>query len=55
MSGDFFEMPAVCIDAIHLINQGEPLDKIERQLEAQYPEEEVALVGLLNSLWSWAW
>ncbi|MFD1040667.1 peptidase [Virgibacillus byunsanensis] len=50
LSGDFFEMPKVCIDAIHLINKGDSLELIEQELKSQYPEEEVDLVVFANQL-----
>ncbi|GAA0428170.1 hypothetical protein GCM10008983_00530 [Lentibacillus halophilus] len=50
VSGDFFEMPAVSVDAIHLINRGEPLDNIERELQATYPDEDVALIPFVEQL-----
>jgi hypothetical protein len=31
-SGEFYEMPEVCIEAILLIQQGELLGEVERQL-----------------------
>ena len=36
-SGEFYEMPEVCIDAINLINQGEQLGEIERELKEKLP------------------
>lgn len=50
ISGEFFEMPEVCIDAIHLINKGDSLDKIELELKLQYPKEEVELVAFAQQL-----
>ncbi|MGP4108663.1 PqqD family protein [Virgibacillus sp. L01] len=50
LSGDFFEMPKICIDAIHLINQGVALEQIERQLKPHHPEEEVDLVEFAEQL-----
>lgn len=44
VSGDFFEMPEVCIDAIHRINAGEILSDIELELQEKYPNEEVDMV-----------
>ncbi|MBP1949926.1 peptidase [Virgibacillus litoralis] len=50
LSGDFFEMPKICIDAIDLINKDVPLDYIEQNLKPQYPEEEVDLVEFAEQL-----
>lgn len=49
-SGEFYEMPEVCIDAIHLINLGKPLGEIETQLIEKYPKEEVDLLGFAEQL-----
>ncbi|WP_462408727.1 hypothetical protein [Neobacillus sp. Marseille-QA0830] len=49
-SGEFFEMPEICIEAIRLMNQGETLDKIEKKLSCQYPEEEVNLLDFVSQL-----
>ncbi|MEW9050896.1 MAG: hypothetical protein AB2392_07040 [Neobacillus sp.] len=49
-SGDFYEMPEVCIDAINLLNQGERLGEIERVLKEKYPEEEVDLLDFSEQL-----
>jgi putative peptide zinc metalloprotease protein len=50
ISGEFYEMPAICIDAIKFINQGEHLGKIERILKAKYPNEEVDLIDFAEQL-----
>ncbi|WP_216829759.1 peptidase [Alkalihalobacterium elongatum] len=49
-SGDFFEMPQVCIDAIELINQGVSLEQIEVQLKTQYPNETIDMVDFVAQL-----
>lgn len=49
-SGDFYEMPEVCIDAINLINQGMQLGEIERLLKVKYPDEDVDLLDFANQL-----
>ncbi|MEH7107594.1 hypothetical protein [Bacillus sp. JJ1764] len=49
-SGEFYEMPEICIDAIHLINDGFQLGDIERVLKEKFPEEEVDLVDFANQL-----
>ena len=50
ISGDFYEMPEVCIDAIQLMNRGEQLGKIERELKGKYPQEEVDLLNFAEQL-----
>lgn len=50
LSGEFFEMPKICIDAIHMINKGNSLELIEQELKPQYPEEEVDLVAFSQQL-----
>ncbi|WP_410892359.1 hypothetical protein [Neobacillus sp. 204] len=49
-AGEFFEMPEVCVDAIHLINNGESLEVIERHLREKYPNEEVDLIHFAEQL-----
>jgi putative peptide zinc metalloprotease protein len=49
-SGEFYEMPEVCIDAIQLINDGVTLGEIEEQLKRKYPDEEVDLLDFANQL-----
>lgn len=49
-SGDFFEMPEICIDAIHFIKNGETLGEIEQQLKEKYPKEEVCLIDFAGQL-----
>ncbi|MDQ1147487.1 putative peptide zinc metalloprotease protein [Bacillus sp. SORGH_AS 510] len=49
-SGEFYEMPKICIDAITLINHGKTLGEIEQQLKDQYPNEEVNLVDFAEQL-----
>ncbi|WP_432360493.1 PqqD family protein [Sporosarcina sp. UB5] len=44
VSGDFFEMPEICIDAIERINKGQPLGEIERELQEKYPDEDVDMI-----------
>lgn len=50
ISGDFFEMPELCIDAIELINQGTTLGEIEKLLKEKYPDEEVDLLDFAQQL-----
>ncbi|PEQ84739.1 hypothetical protein CN481_22505 [Bacillus sp. AFS006103] len=49
-SGEFFEMPKVCIDAIDLINNGESLEIVEQQLRVKYPKEKVDLIDFAEQL-----
>jgi hypothetical protein len=49
-SGEFYEMPEVCIDAIQFINNGDTLGEIERQLKEKYPEEEICLIEFAGQL-----
>ncbi|MDW0117497.1 peptidase [Sporosarcina thermotolerans] len=44
VSGDFFEMPAICIDAIERINSGQTLGEIELILRENYPDEDVDMM-----------
>jgi putative peptide zinc metalloprotease protein len=50
ISGEFYEMPEVCIEAIHLINQGEQLEDIERIVKERFPQEEVNLLDFAAQL-----
>ncbi|ASK64062.1 peptidase [Virgibacillus phasianinus] len=50
LSGEFFEMPKVCIDAIQLINQGESLAVIEQHLIQTYPDDDINLVEFAEQL-----
>ncbi|WP_062107577.1 hypothetical protein [Bacillus niameyensis] len=49
-SGDFFEMPKICIDAIEMIDKGEMLGDIEVILKANYPNEEVNMIEFAEQL-----
>ncbi|ETI70589.1 hypothetical protein [Neobacillus vireti] len=49
-SGEFFEMPEVCIDAINFINNGKTLGDIEQLLKEKYPNEEVNLIDFAGQL-----
>ena len=44
VSGDFFEMPKICIDAIDRINEGQTLGDIEIELREKYPNEKVDMI-----------
>ncbi|WP_342429825.1 hypothetical protein [Neobacillus sp. FSL H8-0543] len=50
ISGEFYEMSEVCIDAINLIHQGDQLGDIERELKDKYPMEEVNLLDFGEQL-----
>lgn len=50
LSGDFFEMPKICIDAIQMINNGVSLGTIEKELTHAYPDEEVDLIDFAQQL-----
>ncbi|SFD45253.1 hypothetical protein SAMN05216238_101404 [Lentibacillus persicus] len=50
LSGDYYEMPQVCIDAIELLNKGKTLGEIETALIHDYPEEAVELIPFAEQL-----
>ncbi|WP_079505369.1 hypothetical protein [Mesobacillus jeotgali] len=50
MSGEFYEMPEVCIVAIDLINQKKSLDDVEKELIAKYPDEDIVLLDFVSQL-----
>ncbi|MFX3623589.1 MAG: hypothetical protein ACE3JP_05980, partial [Ectobacillus sp.] len=50
VTGEFFEMPAICVDAIERIGQGDRLDIIEAELKKKYPNEEVDILDFANQL-----
>jgi len=50
VSGEFYEMPEVCIDAINQMNNGVTLGQIERGLKEKYPKEDVDLIHFANQL-----
>lgn len=49
-SGEFYEMPEICIDAIKLIQDGVSLGEIEEQLTIKYPDEDVNLLEFSGQL-----
>ena len=49
-TGDFFEMPEICIEAIQMINNGELLGAIQQQLRGKYPKEEVNIIDFAEQL-----
>lgn len=50
ISGDFFELPEISVDAIQRIKKGEELATIEKALKATYPEEEVDIIEFVEQL-----
>ncbi|MCM3726234.1 hypothetical protein M3226_11115 [Neobacillus cucumis] len=51
-SGEFYEMPKICIDAIDLLNSGHSLGETKQHLEEKFPEEEVDLLDFVEQLLS---
>jgi putative peptide zinc metalloprotease protein len=50
VSGEFYEMPEICIEAIKMIKVDLSLEQIELQLKAKYPKEEVDLLDFAEQL-----
>jgi putative peptide zinc metalloprotease protein len=50
LTGEFFEMPEICIEAINMMNQGLLLGEIETTLLGRFPKDEVDLVDFANQL-----
>lgn len=50
LSGEFYEMPEVCINAINMMDQDEMLGDIERVLKEKFKEEEVNLLDFAEQL-----
>ncbi len=50
ISGDFFEMPQISIDAIKRLEKGEGLAAIEKAIKESYPEEEVDIIEFVEQL-----
>lgn len=50
ISGDFFEMPKICIDAIARINEGHTLGAIQEELKDKYPNEDVDMIDFGGQL-----
>ena len=50
ISGDFFELPQIGVDAIKRMEQGEELVSIECALKDMYPGEEVDIVDFVEQL-----
>jgi putative peptide zinc metalloprotease protein len=49
-SGEFFEMPEICIDAIKMLGNGESLGSTEKKLKERYTEEEVDILDFASQL-----
>src|SRR5690606_19199683 len=50
VSGDFFELPEIGVDALKRLEQGEELVSIEHTLKNSYPDEEVDMVDFVEQL-----
>ncbi|WP_246140937.1 hypothetical protein [Bacillus marasmi] len=50
VTGEFFEMPDVCIHAIEMIETGASLLEIETELKAIYPHEEINMIEFAEQL-----
>ncbi|MCU9614781.1 peptidase [Caldibacillus lycopersici] len=50
LSGEFYEMPKICIDAIEMIQEGQSLGEVERFLLMSYPEEDVDLLSFAEQI-----
>lgn len=50
ISGDFFELPEISVDAIKRLEKGEELAAIEKALKDSYPEEEVDMIEFVEQL-----
>ncbi|MCH7322675.1 PqqD family protein [Solibacillus sp. MA9] len=50
ISGDFFELPEISVDAIKRLDKGEGLAAIEKTLKDSYPEEEVDIIEFVDQL-----
>lgn len=49
-SGEFYEMPYVCIEAIRLLENNLTLGEAEKQLKADFPQEEVDIMAFAEQL-----
>jgi putative peptide zinc metalloprotease protein len=47
---EFYEMPEICVAAIHKISEGFGLEDIERKLKAEYPQEDVNIIEFVEQL-----
>ncbi|MBD8032983.1 PqqD family protein [Solibacillus merdavium] len=50
ISGDFFELPEISVDAIRRLDKGEGMAEIEKVLKEFYPEEEVDIIEFVEQL-----
>ncbi|MHC0036144.1 zinc metalloprotease [Pseudoneobacillus sp. C159] len=50
LTGEFFEMPEVCIIAIQKITEQVPLEIIETELKYSFPNEDVDILEFVNQL-----
>ena len=50
ISGDFFELPEIGVDAIKRLENGEELAAIEKGLKDSYPNEEVDILEFVEQL-----
>ena len=50
ISGDFFELPEISVDAIKRLEKGEEFAAIEKALKDSYPEEEVDIIEFVEQL-----
>lgn len=50
ISGDFYEMPKICVDAIEFIKQKWTLGQIEAELKRLYPDEKVDIINFAKQL-----
>lgn len=50
ISGEFFEMPLICIDAIERFQKDETVGAVEEALKDQYPEEKVDMLEFVGQL-----
>lgn len=49
-TGEFYEMPPICIDAITMIQKGFNLREVEEKLQEQYPEEDIDMLDFAQQL-----
>lgn len=50
ISGDFFEMPKISIDAIQQLEKGEALGTVQTAIKERYPQEEVDMIEFVEQL-----
>ena len=50
ISGEFFEMPEICVDAIKQLEKGEELPTIEKALKEAYPTEDIDIIEFVEQL-----